>query len=159
MIGRNGACTLAGAIVVIILVLLSQRTSPEAFAPYIPISVALGLLVTIYVLPWIRTCIQQRNGFNLRDYVLATSGDISGGSYRAAVDPLSVRSAGTFRGDMYPDLELGPLPLAFEHMGHVVGQYQRPRSPENGSSLDLDSGLHQEAETSTASADSRDPCL
>jgi hypothetical protein len=159
-IALNGKFTLAGVVVLITLVLLSQRTSPEAFIPYIPISVALGLLVTIYVVPWIRAYLQQRNRIILSDYVMATRGDTSPGSYRAAVDPFSVRSARASHGDLNSDLELGPLPLEFDHMGHLGGQYQRPYpSAENASSVELDSGLHQEAETSTASADSRDPCL
>lgn len=92
---------------------------------------------------------------------MATRGDIPGGSYRAAVDPFSIRSVGASRRDMNQDFELVPHPLVFDHMGYIPGQYQMrgPDSPDHSSSVDLESGLHQEAGSSTASAGSRDHCL
>jgi len=88
---------------------------------------------------------------------MATRGDISGGSNRAAVDPFSIRSVGASS----RDIELVPHPLAFDHMGYIPGQYQMrgPDSPNHPSSVDLESGLHQEAGSSTGSAGSRDHCL
>jgi hypothetical protein len=152
IIGRHGKYTLAGSIILVIFVLSSQRISPEAFGPYIPISIALSLLITIYIVPWIRTSIQQRNVITLGDYVMATGGDNSRGSTRAAVYPFSLRSlGGASRGNLNQDLELGSHPLEFYHMG--------PDSPEHPSNVDLQSELLEEDESSTVSAGSREPFL
>jgi hypothetical protein len=152
IIGRHGKYTLAGSIILVIFVLLSQRTSPEAFGPYIPMSIALSLLVTIYIVPWIRTSIQQRNAITLRDYIRATRGENSRGSTRAAVYPFSLRSfGGASRGNLNQDLELGPHPLDFYHMG--------PGSREHPSNVDLQSELLEDDESSTVSAGSREPFL
>jgi len=159
IISRNGKYTLAGSIAVIIFVSLSQRISLEAFSSYIPIFVALSLLVTTHVVPWLRAFSQQRNAITLGDYVMATRGDRSRESTRAAVYPFSIRSLGVSPGNLNQDLELGSHPLDFDHMG--AGQYliRIPDSPDHPSSVDLESELHEETESSTAPTGSRDPCL
>jgi hypothetical protein len=159
---RNAKYTLAGSIVIGTLVLMSQHISLEAFAPYIPMSVAMSLLLTIYVVPWIRTSLHQRYRITLGEYISATRGDNLGGSYQVAVDPASVRSVGGFRGNLNRIIGWGPNSLEFQHMDHLDQEYQRarrPGSPANDSSVDLESGLHQVAESSIASAGSRDPFI
>jgi hypothetical protein len=157
----NGKYTLVAFLIIGTLVLLFQRVSLEAFAPYIPLSVAVSLLGTIYVVPWAKTSF-HRNRISLGEYVIATGGGNSGGSHGAAVDTASVRSIGAFQGSLNRILRLGPDPLAFLHMDHLDRGYQTPRtrvSPENASSVDLELGLYQEAVSSTASAGTRDPFL
>lgn len=148
-------------LVIATLVLLSQRISLEAFGPYIPLSVAMSLLVTIYIVPWVRASF-HRNGITLGEYVMATGDRNPGGSHRAAVDSASVRSIGVFRGNLNRILGWGPGPLEFQHMDHLDIEYHTTRgpvSPENASSVDLELGLNQEAESSSASAGTRDPFL
>jgi hypothetical protein len=159
IITSHGHYTLIGSIVVVTLILLSQRNSLEEFAPYIPVLVALSLLVTVHLVPWFETYFHQRNGITLGERYMATRGHHVEGSYRAAFDPTSVRSNGGFHEDL--SHRWSPDPLELEHM-HLNGQYQttlRLDSPENSSSLDLELGLPQEAQSSAASAGSREPFL
>jgi hypothetical protein len=156
IITSHGHYTLIGSIVVVTLILLSQRNSLEEFAPYIPVLVALSLLVTVHLVPWFETYFHQRNGITLGERYMATRGHHVEGSYRAAFDPTSVRSSGGLHEDL--SHRWSPDPLELEHM-HLNGQYQttlRLDSPENSSSLDLELGLPQDAQLSTASAGSRE---
>ena len=159
IITSHGHYTLIGSIVVVTLILLSQRNSLEEFAPYIPVLVALSLLVTVHLVPWFETYFHQRNGITLGERYMATRGHHVEGSYRAAFDPTSVRSSGGFHEDL--SHRWSPDPLELEHM-HLNGQYQttlRLDSQENSSSLDLELGLPQGAQSNTASAGSREPFL
>jgi hypothetical protein len=156
---RNGHYTLAGFLVIGIVVVLFQRISLEAFGPYVPFSVALSLLATVHVVPWIKTFFQQRNGITLGEYIIATGGYHPEGSAQAAVDPTSVRSIGGFH--IVPDRGWNSDPFELQHM-HLSGQYQttaRAYSPDHSSSFDLESGLPHQAQSSTASAGSRQPFL
>ena len=159
MITRHGHYTLIGSTVVVTLILLSQRNSLEAFGPYIPVLVALSLLVTVHVVPWFETYFHQRNGITLGERYMATRGHHVEGSYGAVFDPTSVRSGGGFHEDL--SRPWTPDPLELEHM-HLNGQYQttaRLDSPENSSSLDLELGIPRDAQSSAASAGSGRPFL
>jgi hypothetical protein len=161
MINRHGHRTLAGSIVVVTLILLSQRNSLEAFQRYIPLFVALGLLATVHLMPWFETYFQERNRITLGEYVLANRGVHPGGSYRAVADLTSVQSNGEPQGRLSRGWTQGQDPIVFAHM-HLNGQYERttrPESPEHSSTLDLEAGSHQQAPSNTASAESQDPFL
>lgn len=153
-INRNAHYTLAGSIAIGTVVALSQRISLDSFRPYVPVSVAMSLLVTVHVVPWVKTF--SHNGTTLGEYVIATGGDRPGGSYQVVVDSNSVQSSGPSNSDAHQGWNTDPLELA--HMG-FSGQDQtisRPYSPDHSSSLDLEAGLHQQA---PSEAGSRDPFL
>jgi hypothetical protein len=149
-INRNGHYTLAGFIVIGTVVVLSQRISLEEFGPYVPVSVGLSLLVTVHVVPWIKTLFHRRNRITLGDYVTATGGDHPGGSYRAVVDTSSVRSSERFHGSFTRGWRADPLEL--RHMNGAYLMTTRPDSPEHSSSLDLETGLSQQGRPSPSRA-------
>jgi hypothetical protein len=157
MIDRHAHRTIPGAVVIITLILLSQRNSLEAFGPCIPLLVSLGLLVTVHTMPRLQTYLQDRNRITLDQYVMATSGPQPAGSSQAVADLTSIPSdEGPHEG-----LSRGVIqyPLEFAHM-HLNGDYRRttrPDSPEHSSSLDLETGLHPQAQSSRASAETQDP--
>jgi hypothetical protein len=155
ILNRNGHYTLAGFILFGIVATLSQRISLEAFAPYVPVSVAMSLLVTVHVIPWIKTFFHQR--ITLGDYVAANHEDHPSGTYRAMVDPYSVQSIRDVYD--YPDHGWSLEPLELQHM-HLNGEDQitaRPGSPALSSSLDLETGMYLQTQLATAGL--RDPLL
>ena len=54
---------------VAIIAVLYSRFSPKEFTPYMPFSVAMGLLVTVHVVPWIRTFLRPENRITLQDVI------------------------------------------------------------------------------------------
>jgi len=82
---------------------------------------------------------------------MAIRGDDPAESLQAGVDPNSVRSSEGFLGNL--TRVWSPLPLELEHM-HLNGHYHRrgrPGSPDNSSSLDLETGLHEQAQSEAGS--------
>jgi hypothetical protein len=137
---------LLGSIFVVTLILIFQHNSLEASGSYIPLLIALSLLATVHAIPWIETHFHQRHRITLGEDYMATRGYYPAASYQAAVDSDSVHSSEGSLGNS-PRV-WSPPPLAFEHM-YLNGHSQRtgiPGSPDNSDSLDLETGLHEQAQ-------------
>ena len=157
---RNGPYSLGGFSVVAILALLFSRLSPETFTPYVPFSLAVGILTTVYVVPKVRMVIPPWNRLLPGGIMLATDDTQSTRSDRASVDPNSIRSRGVFHGNM-DRFRLEPFPLGFAYMDHEEGHqmHRIPSSLGNISAGDLEAGLGHDNESSIVSDESGDPLL
>jgi len=140
-----GHYPLIGSIVIATPILVFQRNSLEAFGSYIPVLVALSLLTAVHVVPWILTYFHQRNEITLGEYIVATSGNYPAASYHAVVDSGSIRSSEEFFGNLDHLWSRDPLELGHMHLNGDYPGTARPDSPPT-SSLDLETGLHQQAQ-------------
>jgi hypothetical protein len=121
----------------------------------------MGLLVTVYVVPWIRASFRPENRITLQDEILERNQNQSVRSDVATEDPDSTRSNGGFLGNAEPLARWYSSPEDFLHMnaGREYPMVTIPDSLEIGSNGDLESGRGDEDSSSTATAKSRDPLI
>jgi hypothetical protein len=144
------------------LALLLDRISLAGFAPFLPLSVTVGLLIAVSVVPWIRESTQSENRLTVENLLLATGGSRrSTRSNDGTVDPDSTQSMGIFHSDVNWPFRQDSDPLAFAHIGHIEAfqMVPIPDDGDNASNIDLESGLHQEFGTVSESGNSHDPLL
>jgi hypothetical protein len=143
---------------VAIIAVLSSRFSPEEFTPYAPFSFAMGLLVTVHVVPWIRTSFRPEHRITLQDLIPERNDNQSGRSDGATWDPDSrSRSHGGFQINTEPmerTLEFLHMNAGSDYRMVAIGD-----SLEISSNGDLESGRGGEEGSSRATAESRDPLI
>ncbi|KAK0102520.1 hypothetical protein ONS95_006134 [Cadophora gregata] len=145
--------------------LLTVRPSLKDFAPYMPISAAMGIMIIVYIVPWARKSFHARNtvqDVRLGEFMRAEHSIRYSGSDGASMGSDSTRSSGVHLWILNRFMGSEVDPLVFAHLGHA-GHYDTSTIPplwETISTGDLELGLHPgSSRTSTTSEDSTDPLL
>ncbi|PVH89405.1 hypothetical protein DL98DRAFT_101424 [Cadophora sp. DSE1049] len=156
-IKENIAPGLAVCLPIALTALLTIRPSREDFAPYMPVSTAICIMVIVYVVPWARKSFRARNSpqdIRLGELIRAEQRTRTSGSDAASMGSSSTRSSGISLWIMSRFIGLEPDPIVFTHLDHAE-EYNSTTIPpawETLSTGDLEAGLHPgSSQTSTTS--------
>lgn len=118
----------------------------------------MGLLLSVSVIPWIKTALRPGNPRTLRDLLLANGDTRPEGSQAGTLDPNSSQSNGTSNGNSHRSLRLTPNLLDFAHLG-VFQMHTSTGTEGSASDIDLEEGLRQPYGTNPGSEGSEYPLL
>lgn len=164
-IKENIAPGLAVCLPIVLTALVAVQPSPEDFAPYMPLSAAIVIMVIVHVVPWARKSFRARNvpqDFRLGDFIRAGHMTRTSGSDAASMGSSSTRSSGNSLWIMGRFIGSELDPVVFTHLDHAE-EYNATAIPpfeETLSPGDLESGLCPgSSQNSTASEESTNPLL
>ncbi|KAL2065176.1 hypothetical protein VTL71DRAFT_4317 [Oculimacula yallundae] len=126
---KNAPIGLVLNISVALMIMFTLKPSANECAPYMPLFAAIGLMVTIHVVPWARKVFPATNIQTLRDYVRAGQTTPASGSDGASVDSGSIHSRGISSWILNEFTHSDPEPRDVEYTGYT-GRYNMADLPE-----------------------------
>ena len=139
------------------LALMSPQKSLTDFAPFLPLSLTVGLLTATSVVPWFKKS-QSRDRLTYENILLATAGHNPPASDAGTVDPNSTRSNDRFSGNVRPSFRNDPL--EFAHFGGGYHEtFAMSIAGEDIVNVDLEPGLHRGSNATSESENPQDRLL
>lgn len=117
--------------------------------PFMPFCLAIGLLMAVSVVPWLKRTYHRDNRLTLHNFIEVGGGRRPAGSNEGTLDPNSTRSDEESRGSTSRLFRQESDPFDLAYIGHNFPLFPMPGRRHSANDIDLEQGPQQHSSTSS----------